>query len=51
MAEAITDRHVVAPDVTDAHVVLCAKRARQAVVTSDPEDLRSLDPRVELVPL
>ncbi len=38
-------------DVVDAHVVLCAKRARQAVVTSDPEDLRTLDPRVELVSL
>lgn len=38
-------------DVVDAHVVLCAKRAGQAVVTSDPEDLRNLDPRIELVTL
>lgn len=38
-------------DVVDAHVVLCARRARQAVVTSDPDDLRSLDPQVELVSL
>lgn len=38
-------------DVVDAHVVLCARRARQVVVTSDPDDLRSLDPQVELVSL
>jgi hypothetical protein len=35
----------------DAHVVLCAMRVRQVVVTSDPEDLRNLDPQVELVSL
>lgn len=38
-------------DVVDAHVVLCARRARQVVVTSDPDDLRGLDPQVELVSL
>lgn len=38
-------------DVVDAHVVWCARRARQAVVTSDPDDLRILDPRLELVTL
>ena len=38
-------------DVVDAHVVLCAMRVRQVVVTSDPEDLRNLDPQVELVSL
>jgi hypothetical protein len=31
-------------DVVDAHVVICARRADQLVVTSDPEDLRALDP-------
>lgn len=36
-------------DVVDAHVVISAKRARQRVVTSDPEDLRALDPSIELV--
>jgi hypothetical protein len=36
-------------DVVDAHVVLCARRARQAVATSDPEDLRHLDPSLTLV--
>lgn len=38
-------------DVVDAHVVLCAKRARQVVVTTDPADLRKLDPEIELVTL
>lgn len=30
-------------DITDAHVVICARRAGQHIVTSDPDDLRSLD--------
>lgn len=38
-------------DVVDAHVVICARRARQRVVTSDPDDLRRLDPDVALVEL
>jgi hypothetical protein len=38
-------------DVTDAHVVICAARAGQAVITSDPDDLRALDPALELVTL
>lgn len=36
-------------DVVDAHVVVCARRAGQAVVTSDPDDLRHLDPTLLLV--
>jgi hypothetical protein len=36
-------------DVLDAHVVICARRAGQQVVTSDPDDLRRLDPRIGLV--
>ena len=32
-------------DVVDAHVVVCARRTAQRVVTSDPDDLRLLDPR------
>jgi hypothetical protein len=36
-------------DVADAHVVICARRAQQSVVTSDPDDLRRLDPRISLV--
>jgi predicted nucleic acid-binding protein len=38
-------------DITDAHVVICARRAGQQVVTSDPDDLRQLDPRVQLIAL
>lgn len=34
-------------DVVDAHVVVCARRADQRVVTSDPDDLRRLDPTIE----
>ncbi|MHB1555432.1 MAG: PIN domain-containing protein [Acidimicrobiales bacterium] len=36
-------------DAVDAHVVICARRARQRIVTSDPDDLRRLDPTVEMV--
>ncbi|MGQ0844435.1 MAG: PIN domain-containing protein [Sporichthyaceae bacterium] len=36
-------------DIVDAHVVLCARRARQPVVTSDPDDLRTIDSDLELV--
>ncbi len=35
-------------DITDAHVVICAKRAGQPIVTSDPDDLSSLDPDAHL---
>lgn len=38
-------------DVVDAHVVLAARRAGQAIVTSDPDDLQRLDPGAELVVL
>lgn len=38
-------------DVVDAHVVLCARRADQVVLSSDPEDLRRLDPTLVIVPL
>ena len=36
-------------DVIDAHVVLCARRAGQPVVTSDASDLRRLDPGLRLI--
>lgn len=36
-------------DVVDAHVVICARRRGQKVVTSDPDDLARLDPDVGLV--
>ena len=38
-------------DVVDAHVVLCARRREQAIITSDPDDIRLLDPTVEIVPV
>ena len=36
-------------DIADAHVVVCARRAGQPVVTSDPGDLQRLDPGLPLV--
>ena len=36
-------------DVVDAHVVVCARRSAQRVVTSDPADLSLLDPTLELI--
>jgi|SRR5579871_6986775 len=36
-------------DIVDAHVVICARRGHQQVVTSDPDDLRRLDPTLGLV--
>ncbi len=38
-------------DIADAHVVICARRAGQPVVTTDPGDLRALDPGLRLVTL
>lgn len=35
-------------DVVDAHVVVCARRAGQAVITSDPGDLRRIAPELPL---
>jgi hypothetical protein len=36
-------------DIVDAHVVVCARRAGQAVVTSDAGDLRRIAPGLQLV--
>jgi hypothetical protein len=36
-------------DIVDAHVVICARRAGQVVVTSDADDLTHLDPGLQLV--
>jgi len=30
-------------------VVICARRASQQVVTSDPDDLHRLDPQLDLI--
>jgi hypothetical protein len=36
-------------DIVDAHVVVCARRARQAVLTSDAGDLRRIAPELHLI--
>ena len=36
-------------DIVDAHVIVCAQRAEQAVVTSDADDLRRIAPELTLV--
>ena len=36
-------------DIADAHVVLCAKNAGHAVITSDPTDLRHLDHELRVI--
>ena len=36
-------------DIVDAHVVICARRTGQVVVTSDPGDIRRIDPKLRLV--
>ena len=36
-------------DIVDAHVVICAQRTRQVVVTSDPSDIRRIDADLRLV--
>jgi len=36
-------------DITDAHVVICAQTEGYAVLTSDPADLKRLDPMLRLI--
>jgi hypothetical protein len=36
-------------DIADAHVAVCARRANQAVVTSDPDDLARIAPGLRLM--
>jgi hypothetical protein len=36
-------------DIVDAHVVICARRTGQVVVTSDPRDIRRIDSGLRLV--
>ncbi|HWB82656.1 MAG TPA: PIN domain-containing protein [Bryobacteraceae bacterium] len=38
-------------DIIDASVVILAKERRDTIVTSDPEDLRRLDPEAPIVPV
>jgi hypothetical protein len=36
-------------DIVDAHVAICARRTGQVVVTSDPADMRRIDPELRFV--
>jgi hypothetical protein len=36
-------------DICDAHVVICARRAAQPILTSDRGDLERLDPHARLI--
>jgi hypothetical protein len=36
-------------DIADAHVVLCVQVEGHAVITSDPLDLRRLDPKLQMI--
>lgn len=36
-------------DIADAHVVTCAQMAGHGVITSDPFDLRRLDPGLQVI--
>lgn len=36
-------------DIVDAHVVICAQKSRNVVITSDPRDLRRLDPELRII--
>jgi len=36
-------------DITDAHVVVCAQMASYAILTSNPLDLKRLDPTLRLI--
>ena len=39
------------PDVIDASVVIIARERRDPIVTSDPVDLRRLDPAAQVIPV
>ena len=36
-------------DIADAHVVICARKTGHAVITSDPRDLRRLNPELRVI--
>ncbi len=36
-------------DITDAHVVICAQTSGYAVITSDPLDLKWLNPKLRVI--
>ena len=39
------------PDVIDASVVILARERRDPIITSDPNDLRRLDPAAQIISL
>ena len=39
------------PDVIEASVVIVARERRDLIVTSDPSDLRRLDPAAQIIPV
>jgi hypothetical protein len=39
------------PDIIDASVVIIARNRRDPIVTTDPNDLRRLDPAAPIIPL
>src|SRR5215469_8245180 len=39
------------PDIIDASVVILARERRDPIVTSDPNDLRRLDPSAQIIPV
>ena len=38
-------------DITDASVVILARERRDTIITSDPDDLRRLDPAAQIFPI
>ena len=40
-----------ASDIIDASVVILARERRDAIITSDPNDLRRLDPAARIIPV
>lgn len=41
--------HTATTDIADAHVAVCAHRAAQPVITSDPDDLHRIAPKLQLI--
>ena len=39
------------PDIIDASVVILAREQRNPIVTSDPNDIRRLDPAAHIIPI
>lgn len=38
-------------DIVDASVVILARKQREPIVTSEPDDLRHLDPDAHMIPI